>query len=354
MSKLNKYWQSVSKLNKFRLSVFAGIALFALIRLIAIEYFGVGIIRGVLIFSSIGLIFFVIYKGTDKFGSKDFWEKYFKGHAALPITWALLHLMVFLLSPYVAKEIYFLHWGKLLAVEICVFVLNSLTNKDTPFEKRPSRLQLGTVYGLLLISILASIYLSVFEGKLMAKFDRKLLSKVKNSTMETLLVRIETHSKEHLYEEDRKKMESFLKESKKRELPEKELKEAKEVLGAVKTRYASPKKELDKPDGKEVPRPPPRHLSGIIKVPPGQTVKLDTNGKEIKFLSCERIYAKVLIGRYRDVVWNNQNLPSFSFKKRRIIAYGRGPRNIISTVELTNTGKNDVFVEINVVPLRCA
>ncbi|MBL7053238.1 MAG: hypothetical protein ISS02_01050 [Candidatus Portnoybacteria bacterium] len=97
---------------------------------------------------------------------------------------------------------------------------------------------------------------------------------------------------------------------------------------------------------------PSQNPSSIFKIPPGATVTRDTNGNPAKYKKGDRIILEVLIGPHKDLIFMNENIPHIRITKKRTFIRGVGPNNIINKVKLMNTGKEEVFVEVEVQKLR--
>jgi len=91
-----------------------------------------------------------------------------------------------------------------------------------------------------------------------------------------------------------------------------------------------------------------RHLSGIFKVPPGETVNKDTKGRKLPFQEGNIISYEVLDGEYRNLVIFNENIPSIGVTEKKTLTKAIN----LGNVELKNNGRKDIYVQVKVKPYK--
>ncbi len=154
---------------------------------------------------------------------KDFWWNYFKPLAAVPIGWYILHIVVWLMFPETAKAIWGYHLQTLLAVEIIVFVLNSLLNKQVAFRDRNTRKLMEGVYITFLVMGLLIILTGVFAGECKATIDMYFYSRIKLSEVAKMEVKIEIGQTEWKSKPSFKELNQLSKEISKRPFSDTEM-----------------------------------------------------------------------------------------------------------------------------------
>ena len=184
------------KMKRYRIGLIISTGLFVVIAIFS-SIVGVGWFQGFLILTALILLLIIFIGGIAGLGPKDFWWKYFKPFAALPIAWGLLHLGLALMFPDACKEIWHQHWKLLAVIEISALVFNTLVNKDTPFEERTSRRLLTATYILVFIVTGIMISYRLFYGEAAATLDRTVHSALMKSRVEVTAENIEKLSKNH-------------------------------------------------------------------------------------------------------------------------------------------------------------
>lgn len=285
---------------------------------------------------------------TDKEKKTDkWWWNFFKPHFCLPIAWGLLHVIFALLCPNAFYYTFTNLLGIVIVIEISIFVLNTIVNKNVDFEKRSARKALLYTYVIIFIITIGIIPSKVLYGETYAKWNRWLYAKMTASQAELLGEKTNQASENHLIKKRMVALEKLNNEAKKRTLTPNELKEVGSLVAEIK------KIPVKKEDPLTPPPPPiPRTLSGIFQIPPGATINRDTNGKQIEYLKGERVILEVFVGPYRDLIFMNKNIPHIKINKKRTFIRGVGPRSIINEVQLMNIGKEKIFVEVEVRQLR--
>jgi hypothetical protein len=301
---------------------------------------------------------------AEELSLKKIWWEYFKPLAAVPVSWYLYHLIFYLMLPDVARAIWNFHWHYLMALELSVIVLNSIINKDTPFEERTSRKLMVATYVQTFVMVGIIIIFRIGWGETAANLDRATLSMLANSTTELLAENIEKFAKAHRAKSPLEKMDKLLEKAKKLgESDEKTMAEFFSEYEKMEAWKAEAQKEYAVPEEKkidwrkfwlfgqeaEAQAGPVRQLSGIIYVlPKGIKVTKDINGNEHWHLEGERGNFQQL-GPTGQFTVLNKKISSLVIDQP---TYTTGPAISDGKVELMATGGKDVIVELKIIPPR--
>jgi len=253
------------KMNRYRIIFITSIILFVILSIVS-SIIGTGLFQSFLILTALILLLFVSIGGIAILGHQKFWWDYFKPLAALPIAWGLLHLGFALLFPDTSKEIWAVHWKILLVIELSVFVLNSIVNKNTAFEKRASQKLLVASYVLFFIVSGTMITYRLFWGESAVNLDKTISSRLITSKVELIAGNIEKLTNDQKTKPLLDELKQLNKEVEKRLLTEAELEKKEELITKIKEQYETNANSTDPPATEETPissRP------GTITVPSG-------------------------------------------------------------------------------------
>lgn len=213
--------------------------------------------------------------GDEKLTFSKFWWKYFKELAAVPVAWYVLHFVIYLIFPDVAREIRDYHWNCLMAIEISAPVLTFIVNKRIFFEERYSRKLLQATYVAIFAGTLFVVLpLRLLFGETVAKWDRFLNYRMISSRVALTTRNIEKLSLERKIKPQSDELKKLHKKAEDgRGLPPSESLRTKDlsvrILSKVKASLPPKIREPKKP--KPVVRPvPPRRLSGVFNLKPGE------------------------------------------------------------------------------------
>jgi len=348
-------------MNRYRIGLTVLVVLF-LITAIFSSVVGVGLFKGLLILVGLTLLTIILIGGMVALRPGPFWWNYFKPVFANPVAWGFLHLAFALLFWEASGEIWKLYWKPLLALELSVFVLCAITNKEVLFEKRLSRLLLEMQFVYVFIIAGAMICISLFWGEFAANLNRAAIARLMTSRLELTLESMERSTKDHQAKPFQLELKELVKESKKRLLSKRELKKAAELKAKINGIYEVPlEKRIDweklgprKAQAEpEPPQPkPPRLLIATFKLPAsGDLVSKDDQGRELK-------YRKGEVGRYKQLssplstyVIDCRSIGRGSYTvKNRIYVTGVAPAN--GKVELRAAGEKPMLVQVQIFPYR--
>ena len=109
---------------------------------------------------------------------KEFWWDYYKQLAAVPTTWIILHIIVFFTFTDAFKAILEFKLSYFMALQLSVFVLNTIVNKDIRFEERLSRKLITWVYVVICILAGTTIIGWPWYGESYIIADKNLASRI--------------------------------------------------------------------------------------------------------------------------------------------------------------------------------
>ncbi|MBL7053382.1 MAG: hypothetical protein ISS02_01860, partial [Candidatus Portnoybacteria bacterium] len=217
--------------------------------------------------------------GEDK-KFEDWWWNFFKPLFCLPIAWGMLHIIYALLFPR-AFFFTFTHLlGILVSVEIAVFMLNTVINKNTKFENRFSRVMLVGVYVIILLIGIGTIPGKLLYGEKFAELDRKLHHKMFVSITEVINEEANQASESHEINIRMNRLEGLKKIANERVLTLNELEEKERIkteiykISSLKTKETKEDNNSQKEDVLAGIK-----SSKIFILPPGEIVGRDRNGK---------------------------------------------------------------------------
>lgn len=101
---------------------------------------------------------------------------------------------------------------------------------------------------------------------------------------------------------------------------------------------------------KDQPQEPPRHMSGIFRIPGGETTNQDSQGNRMYFRLNERFIIDVLNQEKPngELLLVNQNLPPIKITKKRTLIQGVPPGKI-NEIKFENKGKKEVKIEVRII-----
>lgn len=331
-------------MNRYRITLGILTGTFILVSILS-SAIGTGLLQGFLILLAILLLIGIFVWGMVKLGIEDFWWNYFKPTAALPIAWGTLHLGFAIMFPDAFEQIWEVHRGLLIMINICAFTLNSIVNKQTDFEKRTSRWLLATTYVLLFIVSGIMMGYKLLDGKSAADMDKEISSAFAMSKIELISGKIEENNKKNKSKSYFVALNNLLEKSAEGHifsLPE--LKNVERLKARIKKIY--PKDNKPKTDSTSQPQPrAKRTVSAIFKLPAdGTIVDCDTKGKKFHFKKGGWLHLQQLsqTGKY---VWINHKMPSWSTKQK---SCKTGPHTGDGIVELMSCSGRDMRIKITV------
>lgn len=293
---------------------------------------------------------------------KEIWWGYFKPLAAVPVTWYLYHLLFYLMSPDLAQAIWNIHWHYLMVIELTVIALNSIVNKDTPFEKRTSRKLMVATYVQTFIIAGIIIIFRIGWSETAANLNRAMLSMLVNSKTELLVEDTEKLTKAYRAKPALEKMDELHKKAKNLDQLDEEKKDKFfSELEKMESWKAEAQKEYTVPDDKKInwqklwsfgksaeDRKPPRRLSGILKLPADEEiVDKDTKGQTLYHKKGERLHFVQLTDPTGSFWVVNHRIPSFQIKRKNYIT-GRAVADGI--IELKSAGGKEIMVQVRIIP----
>jgi len=273
----------MNKKYRIMLGIFVGI--FTIISIIS-TIPGVGFIRALLILIAGIVLLGIIVGGMYAFGPKIFWWDYFKPSAAVPIAWGLFHLGFAIVFPNFFEEIWVTHFKLLLGVELAVFVLNSIVNVNTEFNKRFSRKAMTATYVVFFIFSIGLIFLRITDGETAAKQDREWYTKMQYSKAAMTAEKIRQNSAQHAIDTKKKRLDELMAKTKDGALSSaesleaqtlpKEIKKLASAVPGVKDVVKDNDNDGKGNGGQKKLLLPPQRLSGI------HTFRLPANGNSVK------------------------------------------------------------------------
>jgi len=327
-------------MNKYRVTLGILTITFVVVSVLS-SAIGTGLIQLFLILLAIALFLGIFAIGINKFGLEDFWWKYFKPTAALPIAWGTLHLGFAMMFPDAFSQIWEMHRGLLLMINICAFVLNSIVSKKTDFEKRASRWLLATTYVLLFIISGIMIGHKLLNGESAADMDREISAAFAISKVELMSGEIEENNKKN-------KSKSYLialnylleKSAKGNILSPDELRNVKRLKAKIKEIY--PKNNEPKEKGGPIKKVP-RVVSAIFKLPAnGILVDRDEKGRKFRYKKGHYVYFEQLTSPGELVCVNEDS--SWSRKKKNFRSYASAS----GSVKLMSCSGRDMTIRVTV------
>jgi len=315
---------------------------------------GIGLFQATLMLIAAALFAGIIIGGMYAIGPKKFWWEYFKPVAATPIAWGTLHLVLALIMPNVFHEMWTTHWHWLATVEISVFMLNTIVNKDVPFTKRVSRFLLATTFVMILFASMISIGLRIFAGEFTTNLDRAALYQVFTSKVQHALAKAEEGNKKGKV---KKYMERLAELDKIRNPTDENLEEIRKIKIEVEKIFAVPEDQkinweesfskisLIIEPKKDILKPSVMYL-----LPPGKIVNLDTDGNQNPYKKGDRAQIHRIQGKGIYSVIPTHGNP-FEIRRKN---YQTGPAATDGITRLMANGNNDesLLVQVTIISPR--
>jgi len=332
-------------MNKYRITFIASIFLFVILSVIS-SIIGTGLFQSFLILTAFILLLGISIGGIAILGHKKFWWDYFKPLTALPIAWGLLHLGFALTFPDSSKEIWAVHWKLLIVIELSVFTLNSITNKDTSFEKRTSQKLLVTSFVLLFIITGTMITYRLFWGESAVNLDKSISYRLIASKVDLIAGNIKELTNDRKTKPMLEELKWLNKEAEKRFLTEAEEKKKEKLITDIKKQYKTPTSSNISFVTSAIAATKSPSITREFGIPAMTEIDRDTSGQKLRFLAGDKIVIEILNEPFekRKLVFLNQTKISVQIRKRITTLWGRNP----GFVEFINTGKEPFFVQVKI------
>ena len=301
-------------------------------------------------------------KTGRKLTLRELWWRYFKPLAAIPVAWYVYHLILYLMFPDISRLIWDFHWSYLMAAELSLIVINSIINKNTPFEERTSRKLMLATYVQTFIVLILVIGFRIGWSETAANLDRLMLATSVKSRTEFLAEETEKLIKAHrtkstlekmdrlrekakkLGESDEKTRAEFFSEYEKMEAWKAEVQKEYAVLEEQKIDW---RKFWPFSRKTEIRDRSTHRLSGIFELPANVAIiDRDVNGRELRYYKGERIQLQQLNSPPEPLTFVNHKTPSWTRSQKVCTS---GPATEDGKVELMSPERKSITVQVRII-----